>query len=279
MKTLARTLAQTLARGALCALWALCLLSGTTAARAQISEEAAEKLLRASGQWAQLEVVGPQFRTGLEQGLKAPGTEVPDDVRNRMIAAAEAAFQVDRLRASMRRTLSEGVRAPLLPELLAWYDSPVGRQVTATEENDTRQRDSPEARAKAGVAVLQAATPERRQLLLRLVETSRAGQAAADTVAQMMLGVQASLARFEPARPRPPESELRAALDAQRPQMTRAMEGLTLALFAYTYRDLPDEPVAAYTAFMGSAAGDHYNDLTTRAFENALQEALAAIKP
>lgn len=262
-------------RAAVCGL----MLLAATAARAQLSAAQAEQLMKLSGGWAQIASMVPQMRESFDDGLSKVEKDLGPGVREKAKAEAARAFTADRLRASARKTLAEGVRANHVPELLAWYQSPGGQRITQAEERAAEEdaRTDQETRTRAGGAVLQAATPERRQVLQRVVEVTRAGSATTDIVINLGLAVSSSIARLTGKPPAMNETQLRAEIEAQRPQMTRAFEGLALANAALIYKDLPDELVADYVKFMAGAAGDHFNDLTNRAIEAALLEAFSAI--
>ncbi len=248
-------------------------------ARAQISEAQAEQLMKLSGGWAQLASMAPAMKTALKDGLNKPGGDLDEAARNRMMAAADAAFDAERMRATARRTLAEGVRAGYLPELLSWFQSEAGRRVTKAEEASTADdtRTDMQARMQAGVAVLQAATAERRALLVQAVEVTRAAQTGADFIVNLALAAQSSVARVNPKAVKESEAQVRSELDAQRPQLLRAFEAMSLAGFALAYKDLPDATLAAYVTFMSGAAGEHYTDLSGRAFEAALITAFGSL--
>ena len=255
------------------------LLLAAAAAHAQLSEAQAEQLMKLSGGWSQIASMVPQMKESFDEGLAKADKDISEAVRQKAKAEAARTFTADRLRATARKTLAEGVRASYTPELLAWYQSADGRRVTQAEERAAEEdsRTDQETRTRAGVAVLQAATPERRQVLLRVVEVTRAGPATTDVVINLGVAVASSLSRLTGKAPPLSESQLRAELETQRPQMVRAFEGLALANAALVYKDLPDELVSAYVTFMAGAAGDHFNDLTNRAVETALLDAFRAI--
>lgn len=257
--------------------------AASTLAQAQISEDQAEQLMRLSGQWAQLESMATQMQEGLVQGLAGGEKPAAPELVQRVKVAAASAFSAERMRAVARRRLAESVRANLLPELLRWYQSPVALRISQTEVESTASKGQDTAdlktRTQAGMALVQASTPERQQLLLKLVEVTRAPSMGVDLVINMWVALPLTLARFDPQAPRISESELRASFDAQRPQLLTAFETITLASMATTYRPLPDEALAAYSGFMASVAGEHYTDLGTQAFEAALMAAIAALKP
>ena len=255
-----------------------------TAAQAQVSEETAEQLMRLSGQWAQLDSSAKQMREGLvkglQEGMTQAGTPANPDLLQRVQRAADGAFSAERLRSVTRRTLAENLRSSYVPELLAWYRTPQAQRITQAEVDDSASaNDDIKARTQAGMALVQAAPPARQQLLVRMVEVTRAPRAFADFIINMGVALPLTLARFDPQAKPVTEAELRDTLEQQRPQLTQAFEIIALAGFALVYQSVPDDLLAAYASFMASSAGEHYNDLGDKALEAAVLAAIAAIKP
>lgn len=250
------------------------------AAQAQISEAQAEKLMRLSGQWEQLALIAGQMRDGLVQGL-ATGEKAPAaEVQARIKAAATAAFTADRVQREARRTMAQSLRTSFTAEVQRWYESPTARRITQVEVEETaRDQEDLTVRTQRGMAVVNAATPQRQLLLLRLVEVTRAPRVSADLVINMGVVLPIALLRFDPQAKAATEAQLRAALEEQREVLTKAFETITLAGFAITYRDLPDEALAAYGNFMAGAAGEHFTDIGERASEAAILAAITALKP
>lgn len=263
----------------------LCLSVGMSlglagAARAQLNEAQAEQLMKLSGQWEQLESVATQMRDGLLQGLAAGQKPASAEVQQKVKAAATAAFDVERIRKAARRAVAENTRVAYLPELTRWYESPVARRISQAEVEDTARAEADiKARTQRGMALVQAATPQRQELLVRLVEVTRAPRSSADIIINMGALLPLALMRFDPGAKQVPEAELRAALEDQRPQLMQAFETISLAGFAIAYQGLPDDALAAYASFMASAAGDHYTDIGEKAFEAAILAAISALKP
>lgn len=255
-------------------------LGGAGSAHAQISDTQAEQLMKLSGQWEQLALAATQMREGLLQGLAAGPKPASAEVQQKVKQAAGPAFEADRLRGAARRAVAENTRLNQLPELMRWYESPTARSITQAEVDDTARAEADiQARTKRGMALVQAATPQRQQLLLRLVEASRAASASADIIIQMGAMLPLALVRFDPQAPPLSETELRATLQEQRPQLVQAFETISLAGFAIAYQALPDEALAAYGNFLAGAAGQHYGDVAEKSFEAAISAAIAALKP
>ncbi len=253
-------------------------------ARAQVSEEAAEQLMRLSGQWAQLESTGKQMREGLVQGLKDGMTEgggtVDADLLQRVQRAADLAFSADNMHRVARRTLAGTLRVAYVPELLAWYRTPQAQRIAQVEVDDSATDSSDlKARTQAGMAVVQAASPARQQLLQRMVEVTRAPRSGADIVINMGVALPLTIARFNPQAKQVTEAELRDALEQQRPQLTQAFEVIALASYALIYQSVSDDALTAYASFLAGSAGEHYGDVGDKAFEAAILAAIAAMKP
>lgn len=261
------------------AMLALSLLVGP-AAQAQITEAAAEQLMRLSGQWEQLGSISTQMRDALLQAMAADANPPKPETVQRMKAAAETAFSTERARSVARQTLAQNVREAYVPELLKWYESPVARRISQAEVEDTATpQPDLKARTQAGMALVQAATPARQQLLVRLVEVTRAPRASADIVINMGVMLPLTLMRFDFGGPKVTEAELRQTMEAQRPELTKAFETISLTHFALMYQTLPDDALEAYVSFMAGSAGEHYTDIGERAFEAAILAAIDAMKP
>lgn len=255
-------------------------LSLAGAARAQLNEAQAEQLMKLSGQWEQLASVATQMREGLMQGLAAGPNPASAQVQQRVQQAAGQAFEVERMRAAARRAVAENTRLNQLPELMRWYESPLARRISQAEVDDTAAAENDlQARTRRGMALVQTATPQRQQLLLRLVEVTRAASASADIVLQMGVLLPLALMRFDPEAKQVPEAELRAALQEQRPKLVQAFETIALAGFAIAYQSLGEEALAAYGNFLAGAAGQHYGDVAEKSLEAAVGAAIGALKP
>jgi hypothetical protein len=112
-------------------------------ARAQVDEALAERLMRGSGLWQQLGSTAAGARAGIEAAVAGRRSDLEPDELERLLAATDAAFAPQALRASVVRALAARLQAAHAEALNTWFDSAAGRRVTALELAATApERDS-----------------------------------------------------------------------------------------------------------------------------------------
>jgi hypothetical protein len=153
----------------------------------------------------------------------------------------------------------------------------VGRRFTELEEATAVPGRDPNVAMQQGVALLKAASPERRALLSEFVVVTKAAETFAGLTINTAIAIQQGMAAAMPGGPKVSTQELRASLEAQRSRMLQAFEGIALASFASMYEPAGDGPMKEYVAFMRAPAGEHFTDLSMVAVERALLDAAAEL--
>jgi hypothetical protein len=258
------------------ALWAALLLQAQVAG-AQTNAATAETLMRQSGLWNQLAGVAPQVRAGLMASLAQARVNPSASEVERMSRAVDAAYAAARLRKVALASIRQDIDGKHVPALRRWYAAPAGRAVTALEEIGSADEREPAVIMKEGAALLSGAPADRRALLNELVAVTRSAEAMAQLTIDTTLAAQSGARSAAPDVQGPSPNELRALLDAQKPRMLKAYEGLTLASSAKVYSTLPTETLRQYVAFLKSDAGRHFNDVGMRALGAAIVEASAEL--
>ncbi len=241
-------------------------------AGAQVPAAEAEALLRKSGLWKQLEGIEPGVQSGLDTGLKQGGAAPSAAEQARMKQAAAAAFDVGRLRATTLRVVSTGLDPKLSPALARWYDAEPGRTITALEEAASADNATPQQTMQEGNVLLEAMPSPRRALLNEIVEVTHAGEAGARAVINTALAIHRGVSSARPGTVGT-EAEMKAQLQAQRPQLVAALSALAKAAMAKIYATVPTAELLQYAAFLKSDAGRAFTDLCTQAQEAAFTEA------
>jgi hypothetical protein len=251
-------------------------LAAGSAAVAQTDAATAQRLMRESGLWKQLEGVGPQAQSGIKATLSERRPPVGDAETERIVGIAGDAFAAARLRAVAQATLAKRTKATHVAALLAWFGSPSGRAVTKLEEDAAFDDRGAEAPAQDR-ALLESLPASRRALLKQLGDVTRSGEALANMTINTTLAVQLGALSATPNAPGPSPAELRKYLEAQRPRMVEALGQLAVAGYARMYASAPDADLARYIAFLRSPAGAHFTDVALRAVDAALVDAAGTL--
>ena len=257
--------------------WAVSLLTmlllAPGQAFAQVDPGTAERLLRKSGLWAQLDGVAAQVRQGLVEAV-AQGGRAPEPAdAERLAAAASAAYAADRLRGVALRGVAQSLDPRQVKALFDWYDAPTGVRMTRLEEAAAADRRDSDAVIADGQARLQAMADDRRARLEALLQASGAIDATVSMTLNTVAGVRQGLASMLPPGEGPTPEATRALLAQQMPQLRPAFEQMLRPVMAAIYAEATDAQLADYTAFLRSPAGQHLNDLLQRVMDEAFLDA------
>lgn len=250
----------------------LALLTPLTAS-AQIDPGSAERLLRKSGLWVQLDGVAQQVRQGLveasAQATAQSGRTPSPGEAERLEAAATAAYAVERLRGVALRTVSQELQPSHLKALFTWYDAPTGVLMTKLEEQSAGDSRDSEAVMADGLARLQAMSATRRGHIDALVQASGSVETALSMTLNTVAGVRQGMAGVLPPGDGPSPEATRALLAEQLPKLRPAFEQLVRAISAVAYANASDAQLAEYVDFLRSPAGLHLSEVMNRVLDAA----------
>jgi len=255
------------------ALLALVLLGMQGFALAQVGKEVAEDLMHKCGMWAQLGSISNQMDTALLADAKRRGKPMSEQERQRLTVAIQTAYAPARLRSSALAGMQKSLDPALVDELSRWFNSPLGKTITALEEKSASTIEESGKLARRGAEAFTHASPARQELIKRIVQVSRAPEVAVDILIDAAIGIEQGIASTEPARVGPSFSEMSARLEKQRPQMLENYTGLITAEFTLTYASLNDAKLKRYAEFLSGEAGTRFTDITLRTFESTLSQA------
>ncbi len=241
-------------------------------APAQTDPGTAERLLRRSGLWVQLEGVAQQVRQGVLDAAAQSGRPPVRAELDRLQAAADAAYAGDRLRGVALRQVSQELEARHLKALFDWYDTPTGALMTRLEERSAADHRDTEVVMSDGLARWQAMGTERRARLEALLQASGSVDSALSMTLNTVAGVRQGLAGVLPPGEGPSPEATRALLAEQLPKLRPAYEQMMRALSAVAYAEASDEQLREYVAFLRSPAGQHLGDLLQRVLDAAFLE-------
>jgi len=239
-------------------------------AAAETDTQTAEALMHKSGLWQQLADVAPQIVASTRSAIEQEGERVTPSEADRVIASAETAYAVDRLRSAVRARIVSGLDSAKVAALLTWYDGAIGIAVTRAEEAGSADLREPEARLREDAKLLAQLPAARRELLQKIVDVSRGAEVAATVAIRTAVASQRAVESTRPGVPAVPSEDLEAALEQQRSRMERMYGAIMQASSARIYASLPDASLTRYIDFLGSAAGSHFTMVASQALEAAL---------
>lgn len=228
---------------------------------------ALDHLLEGSGLKVQLESLSASIRA---QFL---GSSLRDQDRVTIDRIVSARFDAEALYARIALELAHSIDAARLAEALAWYDSPLGRHITALELAAARLGGEHEVRVDAKT---DRPSPGR----LALVERLDAGLGASETTVDITVAIVRSLVRaFQPALPAL-ASLSRGQLDEQlalaRNWTVTRLRPPYIAGMLVAYRSLSDAELTEYLRFVESEVGGWYLSQTNSALLRAVDVAARA---
>lgn len=251
--------------------FALGLLTSLVALAAEPTPAQVDELMHKSGLWTQLQEIQPAFTQGIDDvgGHMGKGTAS-------LVSAVQTAFAAacapDRLRASVAKQLRSLLATEDVDATLAWLNSDLGKRITALEEENSTSEAFRERLASAP-ARIKALSPERRALYDRLSQAIHAGDVGATILINVNAGIVRGLSAAIPDYRGSSAEDVRAQMEARRPQFAAVMEQQQVAFFTMSYASLSDEELERYIAFAESPVGGRYQAATVTALDKALTEA------
>ncbi|MEW6672079.1 MAG: DUF2059 domain-containing protein [Thermodesulfobacteriota bacterium] len=227
-----------------------------------------QELMNKSGIRKQVRQIPQDIRAGIqqEQGLKQnPEMGIAD-----IDAAIESAFNPKRIEALLYSDIGKNLSTEEIQKVLYWLDSPLGKKLTRLEE----EAASPAANQEMTQALQQmnndSGVPERLKLLQRIEKALLATEIAVDTILNIQIAIISAISAMSPA-PNPPNFEqITEMVHKNRLQVQEVICPQVISGFFYTYRDVSNEDLQTYIAFIESPTGRKYHQVIMKAFSDAL---------
>ena len=249
---------------------ALVLAAAQGAAVAAVSPEVAQELAKKSGLWVQIESLGAQVRGGMSAAMAKNPDKQTAEQRTRMLDCAQAAYAADGLRLPAVDAVAGTLQPVDVAPLQAWYDSPLGRKISALEASSATQVTDPQERLRRGADSLNGASDARKAALQAILTETHSVDIMADTLIEMALAVQQGMASLDPATTGASIAELKANLNSRRPQLVEHYAQISLPAYAFTYTGLGDDELTQYARYLATPAAKAFNDGSTRGISRAL---------
>jgi hypothetical protein len=222
-----------------------------------------------SGLEAQLDVVGESLGAAIEPQIQ----HLPPAQGQALESAVLREFGADALQREVEKHLERAYQPRHAVRVLQWLRSPTGRRIAKLDLAAAK----PEGAAALEHYARNLETdppPVTRVSLIRQLDaatgmTDFTVDAALTSALATALGANAAL----PPANRGAESEIRAAVEAQRNALRPEIEMMITASMLYSYQSLGDGELLSYIDFSNSEAGRWYHESVKRALLNTLEGA------
>lgn len=232
-----------------------CLFSSFVAAG--LPNKTVEKLLSHSGVTQQLEQLPDMVQGGLMQA-KQQGSPIAEEDFHAFVDVSRKHFSSGSLNQKLRQVLKKSLKKKEAKKILAWYDSDLGKRITA-EELNASSMEAYQAMMQSPQKWLgdeaRSAFTTRLDKILGVTDMSLA--------VQNSVGMSVFSAFSLAAEPEKPVNldQIRAHFDSQSVQMRMAAEQMTLISGSYAYRNIPLEDLSQYEVFLNTEHAMKFNKL------------------
>ncbi|MEM9398353.1 MAG: DUF2059 domain-containing protein [Pseudomonadota bacterium] len=232
-----------------------------------VAETLLDDLISACGLSVQLAQMPELVKAGVQQGADQ-GVAFTEQEMEQVLAGVDEHFIPERMQAEMTSTIRPLLSAGEIEELLAWYRSPLGRQITQLEE----QASSAEALAAIMERADELLKDEKRVAIAKELDKA---MGATDISLEMQkstaLAVFAAMAKkMAPGNAVNLEGYAK-QIDAMSPQLRAGTEQLVVLSFVYTYENVDDENLNRYQRTLANPVFQKFNE----ALGDALVDSMA----
>jgi hypothetical protein len=250
----------------------LCMALAAQPALAQSQEalDTAQRLVVRSGLAVQL----PGFVGQMKSQLAQQRGKTSDELALKLVEAAEQAYRPEALQDEIARDVARRLQVKEMKVALAWLDSDIGRRITLAEEAASSADDAAVGKFMQGLKDRKPSAA-RVSLIKAIIEASDAEDLAVRGLQAIALGVALGMDSTLPNERRLGLARIEKQVNAELPKdkLKQELRATMLSTCLYAYRELPDEDLRPYLAFLRSAAGKRYSDQMTEAFMGALVRA------
>lgn len=214
-----------------------------------------DKLMALSGINKQIASFPDQVKAGFLQGANQGG--IGEERVSKILESADNTIVPDVILGEIRSSLAASLSDEETATLLKWYESDIGRRVTAAEE----AASTPEAYEEMlGNAQMLMENDKRVQMAMRIDELVGATKMGMEMQESSSAAIySAMMAAMAPGQPVDFEA-YKKEMEKIEPQMREQMQSLVMLSFLHTYQPVSDDDMAKYEAFLSRPTTKKFND-------------------
>jgi hypothetical protein len=241
---------------------------------AEISDGSLNKILDLSGLAMQVDQFPGLIKAGMEHA-KQQGTPIPDAEYDLMVISVDKAILPSEIIGIIKSSLKQSITEEEAKELLAWYESDLGKEITNAEENAS----TPEAyqqMMQAAPSLLE--NSERVEFSKRLDALMGATDMNMDIQKHSSIAVYSTImTAIQPDTPINIEA-FKAQMDAASAQTRAAIQQMVTVSFVYSYKNIEINKLNKYEAFLNKHATVKFNKVVIESINKGLESSVSKLQ-
>ncbi len=240
---------------------------------AEVSDNSLNKILDLSGLTKQVGQFPGLIKMGMEQA-KQQGAPIPDEDHKSMLMIVDQSVVTSEIVAEIRASLKESINEVEAKQLLTWYESELGKEITAAEE----RASTPEAYQE----MMQSAESlmgdlERLEYAMRLDMSLGLTRMTMDLQEQTGLAVySAIMTAIQPDKPLDLEP-IKTKMKAERAQTRETIKQMVLISLAYSHKELAIDKLKKYETFLKDPITKKFIQTSMKSMKQALKTSASKI--
>lgn len=236
----------------------------------EISSDSLNRLMTLSGLRKQVAEFPGMFRAGMEQAQQQ-GSQIPDAEFDEMIKSINGAFQPSEILNTIGIEVKKSISESEARDLIAWYESDLGREITKAEE-DASTPDAYQEMISEAQSLL--ADEKRVELAKKLESLINNVDMTMCLQEEVGIAVFTAISKVvNPNQPVPIEAFKSQTL-AQEQQMRANIEQLIILSIVYSHKNIDIDNLEKYIKFNGRPHTKHFNDSVIKGMKYALSKSI-----
>jgi len=192
------------------------------------------------------------------------------EIDNKAIRIIKNSFDPNSARKKLVGYCKKYMNNQVVRDVLPWYRSPVARKITQAE-NDALSPESQTGLLVYAQNMQQNQPPQERVVIIEdFIEAADMVDTAITIAMELFEGITVSMNLAFPEEKRIDRSRIQSLVERIRPAIEKQMEQNIRISTYYTYRNIANEEISAYIAFLRSESGSQFTQIATRAVTNVL---------
>jgi hypothetical protein len=211
---------------------------------------------------------------GIREGLKRRG-QLPPMVADTIGNVVSNSFSAADIERQIITDLQKQLTDAQLGAVQDWYETPVGRKISAAEIAASEPSAWQQIQARAPDLNSKYKGTRKAEMFDRFDRASRATESAVDTTIAVQLGLATAMAAFSPDSEN--YDQLRQRIEGQRSLLTGVVGQQVYDSYLYTYENIGAQEMDLYLGFLESPAGAAFSKVVTNSIQQAITDPIESI--